>query len=109
MEISPRSDLALSTDNVAEGNNTPRTPGTATTFQKIRRLGFSAYVIMCFMVTLFCMGMLLLAAFKKPEGTDHSTFYASTISFILGKFTILVMDKLIKGRATTTTAPSPAA
>lgn len=105
MEASPRSVISLSTDNV-EGN-TPRTPGTATTFQKIRRLGFSAYVVMCFMVTMFCMGMLLLTALKKPEGTDHSTFYASTISFVLGKFTILVMDKLIKGRSSI--APNPAA
>lgn len=108
MEASPRSTISLSSDNE---NNTPRTPGHATTFQKIRRLGFSAYVVMCFMVTMFCMGMLLLTSLKKPEGTDHSTFYASTISFILGKFTILVMDKLIKGRAAVPggVSPSPAA
>lgn len=69
------------------------------TFQKIRRIGFSAYILMCFLVVGFCMTMLALDTFipnKNPDSSDNSTFYASTISFILGKFTILVMEKLVR-------------
>lgn len=65
-------------------------------FQKLRAIGFNAYVVMCFLVMGFCMAMMVVETYHAPiSGRDNSSFYSSTIGFILGKFTILVMDKLI--------------
>lgn len=72
------------------------------TFQKLRRIGFSAYIVMCFLVVGFCMTMLALDAYipRQSNTVDNSTFYASTISFVLGKFTMLVMEKLVRTSTT---------
>ena len=88
--------LNLSSTAVHNGHN------GQLTFQKLRRMGFSAYIIMCFAVVAFCMVMLALDNYiPRQAGTvDNSTFYASTISFILGKFTILVMEKLVRTSTT---------
>ena len=88
--------IGCSPRDSAELEGSPRCLAGGATFQKIRQLGFSAYVVMCFLVTIFCMGMMVATTFAKTQGPDHTTFYASTISFILGKFTILVFDKLIQ-------------
>lgn len=78
----------------------PLSPRTAAvSFQKMRSIGFNAYVAMCFMVTIFCMCMIVVDKFHKTQGPDYSNFYTLTIGFILGKFTILVVDKLISRRS----------
>ena len=84
-------------DEEVEVPTSPRSIAIANgTFQKMRAVGFNAYVIMCFAVMGFCMAMMVVETYHTPtSGRDNSSFYSSTIGFILGKFTILVMDKLI--------------
>jgi len=87
-------------DSDEEADNVPTSPRSIAvangTFQKMRAVGFNAYVIMCFAVMGFCMAMMVVETYHAPiSGRDNSSFYSSTIGFILGKFTILVMDKLI--------------
>jgi uncharacterized protein YhhL (DUF1145 family) len=59
----------------------------------MRQVGFAAYVAMCFLVMLFCMGMIILNTLYSHG--DNNAYYA-IISFILGKFTMLVVDKLVR-------------
>ena len=67
---------------------------SAVGFRRIRNFGFGTYVVLCFGVVAFCMAMLLLHFFYNRTD-DSLAFYTSTISYIIGQWTGLILTKLL--------------
>jgi hypothetical protein len=66
------------------------------TRRKIIKSGFAAYVILSFVISFFCMFMLAIDKFYPTDDeNEQNTFYASMLSFIIGKWTGIVVTKLL--------------
>jgi hypothetical protein len=61
----------------------------------IVQVGFFSYIILTFVTAGFCMTMLLIEHISPSDSPRADTFYASMLSFILGKWTGLVLTKLL--------------
>lgn len=72
----------------------------------IRKFGFKTYIAFCSLVTAFCMTMIVVERiYPDPSTGNNNSFYTSTVSFILGKFTILVFNEYLKSNQKKSAGP----